>query len=294
VEASIVNYLRTIARDAKGIASVCGWRVALRWLWCILLTSSECLKVRNLQPADRRMGRGPFTVVRQGARAKLAGQQVFSGIREIWVRDVYLKNNYLDIPPGALVIDLGANLGNFTGLALAQHGDVRVIAVEPSLSLSNNIRESLRINGWSNRASVKRAFLGVKTEVQIRAATDPDYRDAEYVSESAFLEEFNVKRVDFLKCDIEGSEFFLLEPGSKLLSITKNLAIEVHPTGGSVQNFLSFLRTSGFEIGSIVEDGTGACIALCRRPSARMAVVSEQPLDDLVWAGDAGQGQAIR
>ena len=237
------------------------------------------------------MGCGPFTVVREGARARLTGQQVFSGIREIWVRDVYLKNNYLDIPPGALVIDLGANIGNFTSLALAQHGDVRVIAVEPSLSLSNSLRESLQINGWSNRASVKRAFLGVKTEVQVGVATDPNYRDAEYVSESAFLEEFSVKRVDFLKCDIEGSEFFLLEPGSKLLSITKNLAVEIHPTGGSVRNFLSFLRTAGFEIGSIVEDGSGACIALCKRPSARMAVAGERPLDDLVWAGGAGEGQ---
>ncbi len=237
-----MNYLKTIAQDARGIARVCGWWVALRWLWCILLTSPECLKARNLQPADRRMGRGPFGVVRQRARAKLAGQQVFSGIREIWVRDVYLKDNYLEIPPRGLVIDLGANMGNFTNLALAQHDDVRVIAVEPSRSLSNAIRESLSINGWSNRASIKRAFVGVKTEVQIRVASDPDYRETQYISEAAFLEEFDIRRVDFLKCDIEGSEFFLTEPGSRLLSLTKNLAIEVHPTGGSVKDFSQFSR----------------------------------------------------
>ncbi len=28
-----MNYLRTIARDAKGIAVTCGWGVSLRWLW---------------------------------------------------------------------------------------------------------------------------------------------------------------------------------------------------------------------------------------------------------------------
>ena len=266
-----MNQLRIIVHDARGIAETCGWRVAVRWLWCILLTSPECRRARNLQPADRRMGNGPFTVVRQGARAKLVGNQVFSGIREIWVRDVYLRNNYLQIPPGSLVVDLGANLGNFTNLALAQHGDVRVIAVEPSRGLSNAIRESLRVNGWADRVSVKRAFIGVKTRVQERVATDPEYRDAEYLAESAFLEEFDIRRVDFLKCDIEGSEFFLLEPGSKLLSITQQLAIEIHPTGGSVKSFLSFLRSSGFEIGSIVEDGTGCCIALCKRPVASTA-----------------------
>lgn len=265
---AIVNQLRIIARDARGIAVTCGWWIAGRWLWCIFLAWPECLKARNLQPADRRMGTGPFTVVRKGARAKLVGQQVFSGIREIWVRDVYLKSDYLQIPPGSLVIDLGANLGNFTNLALAQHGDVRVIAVEPSRSLSNAIRESVRVNGWADRVSVKRAFIGVETQVQIRVATDPEYRDVEYLAETAFLEEFGIRRVDFLKCDIEGSEFFLLEPGSKLLSITQHLAIEIHPTGGSVQGFLSFLRHTGFEIGSIVEDGTGCCIALCRRRAA--------------------------
>lgn len=267
----MVNYLKTIGRDAKGIAMACGRWVALRWLWSILLTFSECLKARNLQPADRRMGDGPFAVIREGARAKLAGRQVFSGIREIWVRDVYLKNNYLKIAPGALVVDLGANMGNFTNLALAQHDDVRVIGVEPSLSLSNMIRESLRINGHTHRGTVKRAFVGTKTKVQISVAADSDYCDAEFVSESAFLNEFNIQRIDFLKCDIEGSEFFMLEPESKLLSITKNLAIEVHPTGGSVKDFLDFVRATGFEIGSLVEDGTGACIALCRRPVYQVA-----------------------
>jgi FkbM family methyltransferase len=292
VEASIVNHLRIIARDARGIAVTCGWRVAVRWLWCILLTWPECKRVRNLQPADRRMGNGPFKVARQGARAKLAGQQVFSGIREIWVRDVYLKNNYLQIQPGSLVVDLGANQGNFTSLALAQHDDVRVIAVEPSLSLSNAIRESLRINGWRDRASVKRAFIGIKTDVQLRVAADPEYRDAEYVSESAFLQEFGIQRVDFLKCDIEGSEFYLLESGSKLLSITQNLAIEIHPNAGSVKGFLSFLQLAGFEVGSVVEDGTGACIALCKRRVTQTAPAADRSGERPAWDAETAAGQA--
>jgi FkbM family methyltransferase len=228
------------------------------------------------------MGNGPFRVSRQGARAMLTGTQVFSGIREIWVRDVYLMHNYLDIPPGALVVDLGANLGNFTHLALAQHDDVRVIAVEPSLALSNSIRHTLAINGWSGRASVRRAFIGVETKVQSAIASDPDYRDAEYVSESEFLKEFDIQQIDFLKCDIEGSEFFLLEPGSKLLSLTKNLAIEIHPTGGSVAHFLKFVRSAGFDVGSLFEDATGACIALCKRPPVR-ASQPERPATILAW-----------
>lgn len=238
------------------------------------------------------MGNGPFDVNREGARAKLTGRQVFSGIREIWVRDVYLEGNYLKIPPGSLVVDLGANMGNFTSLALAQHGDVRVIVVEPSLTLSNGIRESLRINGWGDRATVKRAFVGVKTHVQIGVAADPDYRDAEYISESALFEEFGIRRVDFLKCDIEGSEFFMLDPASKLLSIKENLAIEIHPTGGSVENFIDSIRAAGFEIGRIVEDGTGACIALCKRRPAETTEAARRPIRNSPWIEDAAESQA--
>jgi len=271
-----MNQLMTIARDARGIAVTCGWWVALRWLWCVSLTFAECYRAGNLQPADRRMGNGPFVALRQGAQARLSGQQVFSGIREIWVRDVYLKNNYLQIPAGALVIDLGANLGNFTNLALAQHDDVRVISVEPSLALSSSIQKSLAINGWADRAVVQRSFIGVATEAQVSAIQDSDYRDAPYLTEQAFMEKFDIGRVDFLKCDIEGSEFFLLDPDSKLLSLTTNLAIEIHAWGGSVPKFISSLRSLGFEIGSVVEDQSGSCIALCRRPDTPRSSVLQQ------------------
>jgi FkbM family methyltransferase len=266
---NIIAYLKIILGDAAGITRACGPLVAVRWLAFVMLAFPECLRTRNLQPADRRMGSGPFVVTRGSARAKLSGPQVFSGIREIWIRDVYLRNDYLAVPRGGLVMDLGANLGNFVNLALAQHPDVRVIAVEPSLSLSNSLRASVGNNGWIDRVVVKRAFVGTTTEVQARAANDPDYKGVPALTEAALLEEFDIKRIDFLKCDIEGSEFFLLGRESRMLSITQNLAIEIHAWGGSVVAFLDHLKAVGFEIGSLTKDRTGCCIALCKKSGAR-------------------------
>jgi len=54
-------------------------------------------------------------------------------------------------------------------------------------------------------------------------------------------------------------------------------------------SIVNYLRTIARD--AKVEDGTGACIALCRRLSAQTPVASERPLDDLVWAGSAGKGQ---
>jgi FkbM family methyltransferase len=260
-----LNQVRAIVADARGIATVCGWLIALRWLTWIALTLPACVRSRNLQPADRRMGSGPFRVSRGASHALLSGPQVFSGIREIWVRDVYLRDDYLQIPQGAVVIDFGANLGNFTNLALAQHPDVRVIAVEPSLALSSSLLKSVSNNGWANRVAVKRAFVGVSTRVQSAVADIPDYQDAPFITEEEFLSEFDIKRVDFLKCDIEGSEFFLLRPESRLLAMTRSLAIEIHTWGGPVSSFLSGLRDIGFEFGSVTYDASGCCIALCKR-----------------------------
>lgn len=84
------------------------------------------------------MGSGPFNV--GGAilgSADDPGQDVsvvFSGIREVWVRNVYLRpvdprhagprhvdpGGVLSIPEQGVIVDLGANRGTFTALALAR------------------------------------------------------------------------------------------------------------------------------------------------------------------------------
>jgi hypothetical protein len=88
-----MNVLLKIAVDAAGIAKVCGISVALKWLSLILINFPAVARSGNLQAADRAMGKGPFQARRAQSRAILIGTQVFSGLREIWVRDVYLKES---------------------------------------------------------------------------------------------------------------------------------------------------------------------------------------------------------
>jgi FkbM family methyltransferase len=262
----VINFLQVILRDARGIARVCGPGIALRWLWCIASSVRECVAQRNLQPADRLMGHGPFSVRRGTAQANLAGEQVFTGIREIWVRDVYLKNDFLRIEPGAVVLDLGANMGNFSNLVLAHRAGVSVVAVEPSRMLSETFRASARRNGWLDRVAIERAFIGTETSVQLKIGQeDPEYSGVPYITEEDFLRRLNLQRIDLLKCDIEGSEFFLMNPESRLLGMARQIAIEIHPWGGNVAQFIARLKSLGFTIGSEEYDAGGACIALARR-----------------------------
>lgn len=273
-----MNVLLKVVGDAAGISRVCGISVAARWLMLAVLNLPAVLKSRNLQPADRAMGDGPFRARRARSEAILTGTQVFSNLREIWVRDVYLQDDFLSVPKNAIVVDLGANLGVFTALALAQHDSVRVIAVEPSLTLLESLKKCVGANGWTERLTSIRGFIGNLTETQKAALQQgSDYADAPSISEAELISRMAISKIDLLKCDIEGSEFFLIEPDSRLLSMTDRLAIELHKWGGDVQVFLSHLIRIGFEVGR-VEWAGGCCIALCRRnaPAASRSRISAE------------------
>jgi FkbM family methyltransferase len=196
------------------------------------------------------MGDGPFLVRRGSACAKLAGDHVVTGIREIWVRDSYLGGSFLSIGPGALVVDLGANMGNFTLLALAQHHNTRVVALEASSAMVERLSRALDGNGWTNRVSICRAFIGGNTHTQQNSAQSLAYADATWISEDDFIDRYlpGVQTIDFLKCDIEGSEFALLQPGSRLLRMTKQLAVETHGVAGDCAAFGRMLEAEGFDV----------------------------------------------
>ena len=71
----LINNVRQVISDFKGLKIVCGITVALNWLLMIILNLNECIKTRNFQPADIALGEGPFKVHRGDAKAVLKGTQ---------------------------------------------------------------------------------------------------------------------------------------------------------------------------------------------------------------------------
>jgi len=193
-----------------------------------------------------------------------------SGVREMYVRDCYLRGGKLAIHDGDTVVDLGANVGNFTSLALA-HGDaVRVVAVEPSQALNEAFEKSVGGNpGFRSRVTLIRGFLGDPCEKQLALTRDDrNYRDADWLSEAFFLEKAGVDRIDFLKCDIEGGEFALLGPGSRLVDMTRSLAVEIHAFAGDVDALVASLHERGLVPRHRDNYPDGSCILLASRENA--------------------------
>src|SRR5262245_35919033 len=162
----MIRIARIIISDFFGLIRVCGIGVALKWLTKIVLHFPQCVRQRNLQAPDRAMGNGPYRTRLRGATAIIDDSMAISSIREIWVRDVFMNGGYLTVPPGAMVLDLGANRGFFTALALGSHPDVRCICVEPRLSDCDCIRHLLEVNNWQGRAEICSGFVGGETQVQ--------------------------------------------------------------------------------------------------------------------------------
>ena len=258
-----MKFLKQILSDFNKIVKVCGFVTGIKWLLFIFLTLPQCIKYKNLQPADKMFGEGPISVKTKYGSVKLSGGQIFSSIREIWVRNVYTKNNYISIPDSGVVVDLGANVGAFTMLALANSTKSKVIAVEPNSEFNKLLLRQVNYNNLNNRVTLHRYFIGLASPTQKEMLKDPGSKEAQFITQKEFIELNNLDRIEFLKCDIEGSEFDFINDTS-LIQITEQLAIEIHDSAGDRNVFINKLQELGFTIGPIKDDNE-SCILLARK-----------------------------
>ena len=213
------------------------------------------------------MGAGPFRARCGRALALLSSEQVISGIREIWVRNVYLQHGYLEIAPDAVVVDLGANTGAFTMLALAHGPGVKVVSVEPHRVHAAALRRQAALNGWAGRVALEPCFIGGGGGVPREILENPGCSGAGFLDQESFVRKHRLERIDFLKCDIEGGEFELFAAESPLLEITRQLAMEVHGHAGDRHAFIRALERRGFEVGRVIHHADD-CIVCARRSAA--------------------------
>jgi FkbM family methyltransferase len=193
------------------------------------------------------MGDGPFLAKLPHSQASLVGGQVMTGLREIWVRDVYLEN-FLSIAPDAAVIDLGANMGMFSSLALGHGPNVKVVAVEADPVQCKRFERLMSANNWNSRVQLVNAFVGGETTFQSDLRGTGRVAAVPTVSQSDLLAKIGASPLHFLKCDIEGSEFALFAGDSPLLTAAKQIAIEIHPDSGNAAALIERIKAMGFEV----------------------------------------------
>lgn len=177
---------------------------------------------------------------------------MFSGAREMYARQVYFAVDGFSLSRDDVVVDLGANWGLFTTLA-AKTG-CRTIAVDVQQALLDYIPRLLALNRCDpGLVSVVWGVVGADTGVvsvkpELMASAPPA------ISMDTLVEQFGLDHVDFLKVDIEGSEFALFGGNPGWLGRVRRIAMEVHTRFGDPAVLAGLFRRHGFRV-RLLENG---------------------------------------
>ena len=166
-------------------------------------------------------------------------------------------------------LDLGANIGFYTFLARSIIGEKgRVIAFEPYPRNAELVKASIRENNYNNVTLVEAAVSDKDGKSSLYLSPDESSENSllelnfqnsitvDVVTLNNFFEKkIKDTKVDFIKMDIEGSEYRAFQGMSKLISCNEEMTImlEFWPNGlrRNNQNPYEFLETmdeNGFEI----------------------------------------------
>jgi hypothetical protein len=132
-------------------------------------------------------------------------------------------------------LDLGANRGAFS--SLVAHRAHRLLSVEVNEVYHPLIRHNLAGNNCENFRLIA-ALVGEAGKVQ---------GNFPHTTIQALLDAHNIEHMDFVKMDIEGSEFSQFKHPQWLQRVGA-LTLEVHPAYGNPQDIVETLTAEGFSV----------------------------------------------
>jgi len=170
---------------------------------------------------------------------------------------------------------VGANVGFYTLLFARQVGpEGKVFAFEPGPISHALLRANILMNGYKNVTVVNAAVANKTGKTQFYlcrtgesdnkmhdTSTSSDVRDVVDVDVNALDDYFGDLKIDFIKIDIQGSEYIALHGMNKIIDNNPNLEIlmEFSPSclnsaGVNLKDFLMYIRALGFKISILYDD----------------------------------------
>ncbi len=204
------------------------------------------LRSKNLGSLDQRMSQ-PLTLTILGTPLLIDCQAIdqmvpepsftFGLVREMFFRNCYLRYAPIRGPQSIEnAVDLGGNRGLFT--LLASVFAKQVLYVEAQSQYLPVLRRLMSDNKRTNFAT-ENVFVGGAAELKPDAGA--------WVPLETLLDRHHMDKVDFLKVDIEGSEFELFRT-LKCLDRIRFIAMEVHRHHGDVRELADILKRHQFRI----------------------------------------------
>lgn len=137
------------------------------------------------------------------------------------------------LKPGNIFLDVGANIGWYSIRFAAQIKGLKVYAFEPAKSTYSYLVRNVDMNSVTSVIAVNKALsdtqgtkkLFFSQEMAVNASlanvnpiSSTVEEDCIVTTIDQFIEAQKIKRVDFIKCDIEGAELFALKGAKETIA----------------------------------------------------------------------------
>jgi FkbM family methyltransferase len=178
-------------------------------------------------------------------------------VNEAFILNPYLRPGYVALAENAVVVDVGANIGDFALNAALRCPAGRVIAVEPVAEHMRILGDHVQLNRMHQVTCVHRAIGGEEGTVAIaidgaQSRVYSSEHGAEQVLQttlSTLMKEQRLSRIDLLKLDCEGAEWDILQAAEGVLPRIRQICMEYHcQRGWTPERLAAWLRDRGYRV----------------------------------------------
>jgi FkbM family methyltransferase len=183
------------------------------------------------------------TVEFRGVQFKFVDTKSIDGIvAEIFADNYHVFSSGIEIRPGDVILDLGANEGAFSIMMSKLFPETRVISFEPVPRTYETFMKNIQLNGCGNISPFLLGVAGQAGAAVLNVSKDysggssawctynPDHHDqVEIITVpiDSIFEQCRVDRIRLMKIDVEGAEYEALYAMKRLLYVDY-LAAEFH------------------------------------------------------------------
>ena len=177
-----------------------------------------------------------------------------------FVKKVIKKND--------IVLDIGANIGYYSLIFAKLVGDSgKVFSFEPESENFKILKKNIEVNGYNNvileQKIVSNADGKSTLYVSEKAGSHRIYKPDNYVesleiesiSMDSYIEKNNIKKINFIKIDVEGAELNVLQGIQKILDSNKHIILftefspnQIKSCGLKPVDMINFLTNNKFKI----------------------------------------------
>ncbi len=156
--------------------------------------------------------------------------ELLYGIREIFIDEIYKQQ----LRPDSYIIDCGANIGLSIIYLKTRFPQARILAFEPDETNFKLLEENIRTFGFSDVILKKEAVWTENTTLRfsesgtMSSKIDQSGNTGLKTVRATRLKDLMNEPIDFLKLDIEGAEYAVLNDIHPVLSMVKSLFVEYH------------------------------------------------------------------